>query len=343
MKSMKIARLAFPLSMLILSVAGCGGGGGGSGSTSATQNPVAITESTKMQVAAVALNSDVRSLSAFGASAGGVVSIDSDLRRSRPLVAIVSETLKRINPRATENHELPSAIVRGEPLPCGIQGAPSGSILVSFDDKDGNAEYSSGDTLELTFIQCYDPLGKITSGGKLKFTFTNIVGAPFQQITPWSFTADLHFSGFELRFADQNLLQVNGTMVWTQAKDNADETLIQVSGARLSVKRTDDNILITNYLVKFNDNVRTDEYRQSGTQSVSSSKLGGTFQMDVSEALPLVGIASSFPDSGTIKITGAGSSITLNAVDRINVRIELDSNLDGIVDSSEVIAWSILS
>lgn len=267
----------------------------------------------------------------------------SDLRPSRPLVAIVSETLKRINPRATKNHELPSAIVRGEPLPCGIQGTPSGSILVSFDDKDGNAEYSSGDTLELTFIQCYDPLGKITSGGKLKFTFTNIVGAPFQQIMPWSFTADLHFSGFELRFADQNLLQVNVTMVWTQAKDNADETLIQVSGARLSVKRTDDNILITNYLVKFNDNVRTDEYRQSGTQSVSSSKLGGTFQMDVSEALPLVGIASSFPDSGTIKITGAGSSITLNAVDRINVRIELDSNLDGIVDSSEVIAWSILS
>ena len=78
-------------------------------------------------------------------------------------------------------------------------------------------------------------------------------------------------------------------------------------------------------------------YTVSGT--LTSTRLGGslTFQTLV----PFSGIEGAPPSSGVLKVSGANNtSLTLTALSSTSVRIDVDTNGDGVFDTSTSKTWS---
>ena len=239
---------------------------------------------------------------------------------------------------------MPSAIIReGNPIPCGTEEAPSGSFSVTFDDVDGSGDYGVGESVEITFDQCLDGANGTTSNGKIKFSFTSLSGFSQQASPPWSYTANWLFSAFELRAPGASPLKIDGTMVWSERQINADENQVIVSGAQLHANRPEENLTVLDFDVTIAENRKTSTFFQFGRQTISSSKLGGSFLLNVAEIQPLAGSVPGFPASGTITISGSNSSLTLTSVDRLQVRVDLDANMDGVAESSEVVNWDDLN
>lgn len=334
-------------SVLILAIVlvGCGGGGDGSSTEPATtgQAQVAITETNKKQVASAALRGDLRSLSSFGGGAVGAVRVDSTSRANQTLMQFVKNIPRRVYQPVNGDQSKPSAVIReGEPIPCGTEESPSGSLSVRFDDIDSNGDYGVGESVEIAFDQCLNAANGTTSNGKIKFTFTSLSGFSQQPTPPWSYTATWLFSEFQLYSSGATPLKVDGTMAWSESQINADDNLVMVSGTLLNANRTEENLAILDFAVTIGENSKTTTFRQFGQQSINSSKLGGLFRVEVAEIQPLIGIAPGFPDSGMILIIGSNSSLRLIAIDRLQVRLDLDSNIDGIAESSEVVNWDDL-
>jgi hypothetical protein len=345
-KKMNRSTLTNSVLLPAIILVGCGGGGGGSSTEPVPtgQAQVAITETNKKQVASAALRTDLRSLSSFGGGAVGAVRVDSTSREKQTLMQFVKNAPQRVNQALSGGQSLPSAIIReGHPIPCGTEESPSGSFSVKFNDIDGNGDYGVGESVEIVFDQCLDGTNGTTSNGKIKFSFTSLSGFSQQATPPWSYTASWLFSEFELRSPGATPLKIDGTMVWSENQIDADENLVMVSGTQLNANRPEENLAILDFAVKIAENSNISTFRQFGRQAISSSKLGGSFRVDVAEIQPLAGSAPGFPDSGAITISGNRSSLTLTAVDRIQVRVDLDANMDGVVESSDVVNWSDLN
>ena len=333
------------MAVIALSLSACGGGGS-SNSTAAPSNQtaVAITQANMKQVASAALRSDIRAISAFGGGVVGVVPIEPMRQTNATLLRVLREIPNRVVRPASSALLVPSAIVReGDPIPCGTEESPSGFFSIKFDDKDGNNDYGVGESVEVTFHDCLDATEGTTSNGNLKFTFTSLEGFSKQPIAPWRYGANFTFSAFQLRSPGASPLNIDGAIQWSESQLNTDESTVVASGTRLDANRVEENLSITDFTVTFDDNNRTNAYRQFGQQTYVSSKLGGAFRMVVTETLPLSGSSRNFAESGVITVHGKNSSISLVAINRTNVRIDLDSNFDGVIDDSELVRWSDLS
>ena len=326
-------------------LSGCGGGGGGSSSGSAapSSTKVAISESNKKQVAAAVLQSNIRSLSAFGENAVGVTPADATASKNWDLIEITKATIGTIALIPGNLSETPTAIVKQGTITCGDEAAPSGSISVEFDDIDGNGEYSARDSVQFTFNDCFDSAIGTTTMGKLKFVFRNVVGQPTKQITPWSIVAELTYSGLQVRDPNRTRLNIGGTMLWSQNQKNVDESSITISDASLIVNLSDKEIVITDCTVTFDENKKTGSYKQFGRQTISNRQLGGVLETEIGESQALVGTNGNAPNSGVVKAVGDKSAVVLSVIGSGSVKIELDSNLDAIIDSDETVDWSSLA
>ena len=323
---------------------GCGGGGGSSSSGPvAPSNPkVAISEANKKQVAATVLQSNIRSLSAFGENAIGVSRANTAVRANWDLIEFTKTALRAIAYDPQSRIEIPSAIITRVAIACGDE-ITSGSISIEFDDTDSNSEYSVGESVQFTFNDCLDATNGTTTIGKLKFTFRNVVGQPTKQITPWSIVAELSYSGLQVRELNRTVFNIDGTLLWSQNQKNADESSIAISDASLTVNLSDKEIAITDCTVTFDENKKTGDYKQFGRQTIISRQLGGILVTEIGEAQALAGTNGNAPNSGVIRAIGDNSALHLSASHNGSVNIELDSNLDGVIDSAETVDWSSLA
>lgn len=321
------------LTLTMVGCYGCGGGGPSGSTTSTAENPTVISESNKKQVATVALQNDLRTLSAINGNAVAVVPANSET--SRPVWSVIGAAFLRAGNMASSRIQFPVAAIKPGTLNCGSEAVPSGVIQVLFDDVNNDGDYSAGDKLDLIFNQCLDSSDGSIANGKIVFVFRKVVGLPLTGPTPWSFTSDLSFTNFEQLSAAKSSVKIDGTMSWSQNQKTSDENSVIVSGEKLSVLRSDDSVRISSFSITFDENASTKEYREFGAQVVSSTKLGGTIGLDIPRDQPLKGIVPGFPNSGVLKITGKESATSLTAIDSTNVRIDLDSNADNHIDSSE--------
>ncbi len=334
--------LSFVCATILAVLAGCGGGGGGSSSSPTVLPAAAITESNKKQVAGTAIRGDFRSLGAFGGGAVAVVPANPAALSKDTMTTIFAGVVNRIRTLSPTEMESPAARVREGSVQCVPGDAGKGTIAVRFDDKNDDGEFTSGDSIEATFNNCFDDQDGSRTNGKVTFKITNVVGFPLLQITPWSFVADATFSGFQFNFPGRPPFTLDGPLRWSQTQNTQDDALISASGSNLKVASSSDNLTISNYAVMFTENDATNAYSEYGTETVTSTALGASFVMAVDPSKPLKGTDPNFPDSGVITIKGENSALTLTAIDNINVQLDLDSNKDGVIDSSETVTWESL-
>ncbi|MDH3440695.1 MAG: hypothetical protein OEM63_08095, partial [Gammaproteobacteria bacterium] len=79
-------------------------------------------------------------------------------------------------------------------------------------------------------------------------------------------------------------------------------------------------------------------YTLAASGTVDSSQLTGIISF--TSPVTFQGAGAGYPFAGELLITGAdGGTIRLIALDAINVRIETDTNGDGMVDATEDTTW----
>ena len=70
---------------------------------------------------------------------------------------------------------------------------------------------------------------------------------------------------------------------------------------------------------------------------------GGMVDANTVAGAPMtLNAADDYPSAGTVRIKGATGTLMLNAVSSASVRLDLDANDDGVIESSTTQSWDWL-
>lgn len=248
------------------------------------------------------------------------------------------QQLPRLPARVAGIDPVVAGAVITETVPC-----ESGSITVTFDDRDNNLIVSNGDVLTETFNNCVE-LGE-TANGTLRFAFNALTGNLNSDVFTASLT--LSFEAFRVTSAAGSVL-ANGTVTLnTASRGDYDQDFGLTAPSyreELNLGGTVTSRTLTNF-VTFEKIVPalsgyTFSAKVDGT--LTSSALGGK-SVVISNITPFSGVGTpstqSYPASGQALVTGAASSLRITAVSDSSVFINVDTNGDGTVDLATSHPW----
>lgn len=218
---------------------------------------------------------------------------------------------------------------------CGL----SGSLSVTFDDRDGNGLLSTGDVLSVQFNDCRDSATSLYNG-KAVVTLTSVPNA--SQITA---SAD-----FQNVSSTQGGLtaSINGKLSISETDSDTDSTVAMTVG--------DTALTITVASTAYNDVVTlASGLRITVDQQLLAQRTSltydGTLQaqsvpggaVTLTTVTPIVQLdADAYPSSGVIKARGAHGTLLMTVLSATSVQEQLDADDDGTYESTTTVAWTTL-
>lgn len=328
---------ALSLSSLAFLVA-CGGGGSADGGTGQT-NTSAITSANAQTVAAQAVNGNTAvngGATTAGSFATGV-SISGGTTAQSGLVRTALEQLyKSLDIAPADN--LVTGITTTRSAACSNGG--SVSVALTYATSSG---LSNGDSMSITSANCIEG-GKKTNG-KLTITFSNLSGSIGSAFT-WGATMAMEFANFSVE-ENGEVSTANGdmTMAYSQTNSQNNHALISGSALRATLARNGAAVLdetLSSYSIS-NTTAATLE-TQSGEFTFSDNMAAKRTAYVVKTITPFKQTSgASYPYEGALTITaGNGSKATVTALSSTNVRIDVDTNGDGLTDQTINTTWSAL-
>jgi hypothetical protein len=335
--------------MAALAAAGCGGGGGG-GDAPPPVTQVTITAANQEIVATTTANVFV----GFGGSAAVIAAKDGPEALKAQAAAVptagallVGSARRALLTAAPGKGDAPRAL---QAISSATQNCPtSGTVTATVDDADNNGMLSAGDSVTLAYAQCRD--GADLLNGSLSMTFTRVVDSPamaelsasmsFNALTASSGDVSSAMSGSVSMAMTMTSTVVTSTMTVgsgglisavTSATPAYSETLTMAAG--LTFREVDDATL------GLPGSVNPGMASMWVDGSVSSSRLGGQ-SISIATVTPMQAyIVNLYPHAGQIVVSGAaGTRLRMTGVDSASVRLELDSNGDGIYELTTIKPW----
>jgi len=314
----------------------CGGGGGGdSGGTGGGTGaaPVAITSGNQTSVAraTVAGSFPVAQTQTAGGASPAAAPVGAQVLNAALRQAMAALAGQRRSIQSATAHP---AATSSQQSACGV----SGTLTVTFDDRDNNGTESVGDVVTVAFSQCRDSSTTLLNGSVV-VTLTSV---------PTSAQIGANASLQSFTVVDGGLTStINGTAALTETDTDteSDDTLTIASGG-LSVGLSSANY---NDTINYSSGMRivTRELSNGQTSltldgSFTASSIGG--QVTLATLVPVVQLpADTYPSSGQVRVTGAsGSTLLMTAANATQVQLQLDSNGDGSYDSTTLVNWSTL-
>ncbi|MDP2166065.1 MAG: hypothetical protein Q8K21_17935 [Hydrogenophaga sp.] len=238
------------------------------------------------------------------------------------------------------------AVVAGtaynETVPC-----ESGSVTITFDDRDNNLVVSNGDVLTETFNNCV-ALGE-TANGTLRFAFNALTGNLDSDVFTASLT--LSFEAFSVESAAGSVL-ANGTVTLNTASKGVYDQEFRLTAPsyreELNLGGTVTSRTLTNFVTYENITPaplnptppHLFSYSVTVNGTLTSSAFGGR-SVVISNITPFSGLdTQAYPPTGQALVTGAASSLRITAMSDSAVYLSVDSNGDGTADFWETRLWS---
>lgn len=219
-------------------------------------------------------------------------------------------------------------------FPCQL----SGSITVSGDLSDPFT-LTPGDFINVDADACDDGLGEVIDG-LLETAIDAFAGDFFGGA--YELTATLQATGLQVTTAT-DVSTVNGDATVALDTTAVPAVSASVSGNSLSTDTNSASATLSNYLTEqtLNAGVSPSPYTLASSGTLDSSALAGV----ISYSTPVVfeGFDTNYPHAGELLVTGGGSSARLIAIDEIDVRIEVDTDGDGVVDETIETTWAALT
>ena len=309
----------------------CGGGGGGGGEDggSSSFSPLSITSSNADQVASEAYAAG--DLAVTGATTTTDMVTFSANTASPPsfnLRKFADDYLQRLRSRGS-SQMVTAQTVYPDTLPC-----ESGSLTDTWNDADDDFTDSAGDSYSTTYNNCVE--GGVTMNGGVGATLGTLVGdtsGDYQISGSFSFNnLSISYSGFAVT--------IDGDMTYSASRTGS-QVSVTLQIPSLTTTDPSGSSTIANATLQYSLNESTLAYSYTISATLSGTTIGG--QVTVATITPFEGTGVGYPESGSMRITGAGdSSVTVTAIGGGSVRLDVDSNGDGTVDSTSTTTWAAL-
>ena len=318
---MKLGRSIVLLSALTM--AACGGGGGAEFTPPQTSTPLVIT----------AANGQSATLAAWE-SANASIDV-ADLIGNSGFIST-----GQLKPELVATNTLVNVVQKipfgPTTLPCQV----SGSISISGDLADPiTPALTAGDVINVDADNCDDGLGEVIDG-LLAFSVGAFEGDLLSGL--YDLTMSMTMTSFSVQTAS-DLLTSSGDANVSLNTLTAPSVSAQVSGVSLSTQSNTTSETLSNFSsAQTVDAGQTPApYSLTSSGTLDSSRLSGV--VTYSTPVTFQGFDTGYPQTGELLVTGDGSSARLIALDAVNVRIEIDSNDDGTVDTVIDTTWAELA
>jgi hypothetical protein len=217
----------------------------------------------------------------------------------------------------------------------------TGEGSVTWDDADNNLVISTGDTFDVVFEDCFLAETETTLNGSMLLANLVVTGDPFNEIAPWGLALTISY-GLGV-FHSGGFTAFNGDLdLDLTSEDNVTVDLsIAIASLSLSVTLSmfPDKILSDYVLTETLDlNALTQVVNASG--NFASESLEGAVTFETLENFVIM--ADDNPFAGQLLISDVSSSVLVTVLDNINVQLEIDIDLDGVIDRTIVVTWTDL-
>jgi hypothetical protein len=212
-----------------------------------------------------------------------------------------------------------------------------GEITRTWDDSDNSSTMSTGDTFDIVFGDCFTGASATTIDGAVSLTNLVITGDPVNVIAPWGLASTVGLTDLAITDAD-GTVTVNGDLGFDSSSDDN----IVVTGAV-------DSTLVT---IQFSSGVNEElaGYMMAQTSDMnaltSSIDTSGTFTSTVLEGSvtfetlqSFVAVSDANPSAGEMLISDDTSSVLVTVIDNVNIQLEIDFDLDGVINRTIVVGW----
>ena len=215
---------------------------------------------------------------------------------------------------------------------CGVSGTQtiSGELADIF-------TLSAGDQINVDATDCDDGLGEVVNG-RMEMTIATFSGDLLAGM--YLLEVDVLLIDFEVATATDTVL-TNGDSTVSIDTTGMPLVAMSISGTSLtnaSLTSTETLTGFTTYQT-VDTSVMPEPYTLEATGTVDSSQLSGS--ISYSTPVTFQGAGAAYPYAGEMFIVGANdATIRLIALDEVNVRIETDTDGDGMVDATEDTTWA---
>ena len=323
------ALLVVPAMLLAACGGGGGGGGGGDSGNTATGSTLVISSSNAKPVAADGLDASTNTAGA-GAGTSLVTGVQVDAG-SAPSVRLSSVALALAG-KAGNRPALATGVTVNETAACSLGGSVNVSGSVA-----GGSGLATGDSMTVTASNCSEVIDGVstTLSGVMSLT---VNGGSFnpdvttaQQVTMSLALKSLSVTSNGVRDVADGDLKIELNQL------NASATTSTLTGASLSNSYTRAGVTRSTTLKDFRivQEATGTQLRSNVAATVVSNnpRIGSNVSYQVSTPTPVV-TDLSLVLSGTVKVSGANSSLVLNVTSLNNFSLQVDGNGDGTVDST---------
>jgi hypothetical protein len=320
-------------STLVLSA--CGGGGGSSGATS---GPTPVQTSTLTIITATNANkaaaNGYSAASLIGSSSSSVADVLTGASVGGTGISAVSPVLKLVRRAAAQGStQLLTGVTISQPC--------SGGGSVAVDANLRNAQtISNGDTMTLTAKNCVEDGSNLN--GALSITFSDVSGDIVNTSTGAA-TLDTRYTAFTIA-SGSDAATINGDMKIALKLTGVGSTALTISGTSLQTIQqkagaTVASVTLSAYSLTGTTNGATTTSAASFAMSGNTNSLG-QFAYTVKNITPFVSTGTAMPGAGSLIVNGAGSSVTVTALNTSSVRLDFSAKGDGAITQTATLSWA---
>lgn len=234
------------------------------------------------------------------------------------------------------------ALLTGAAVTTPVACASSGSYDLTVDDKNGNRTLDAGDSFALDYKSCKRSSGLVMFG-RIAVAVEAMTGEYFS--TAYSTTLSITTSGYGTLLSNGESLQGDGNFKVSFSLTPAGVGDMSLVVDRFTVTANTSSVRNSMTLTDARLTQRTQTVAGSFQMSnVFSGKLTstelGNQQVVISTPQPLLNVDyEAYYSSGQLLVRGASSALRLTALDRRQVRLELDLNGDGTYEAQQSKYW----
>ena len=220
--------------------------------------------------------------------------------------------------------------------PCAV----SGSVTVSGDIEDPiTPTLTPDDFFDVDFDMCDEGIGEVTDGG-LHFVVDAFAGDFLNGL--FDLTMTLTLNSLQVTTAADAITSTGDATVRLNTLD-APAVTVEIVGDSLTIDGNSSSESLWDYAIaeSLDAGIFPSPFTMTASGTLDSSDLGGVVQY--STTITFEGFNLEYPNVGTFVVIGVNGSATLIVEDDVNVRIEVDTDADDIVDITIITTWAELT
>ncbi|HNP34272.1 MAG TPA: hypothetical protein PKK10_00355 [Woeseiaceae bacterium] len=313
------------LGVFFLTLSACGGGGGDGSTQKPVSSSFALTSANAVKAAGASWQAARTSedYSDLAGVSGAVISkpgSSAKLAKSLPSPALLERLLAKTS-------------VGPEVLPC-EQG---GSITIS-GELENPLTLTPGDLISVDANNCDNGVGDVIDG-LLEMTINAFSGDYLSGVYDLSMT--LMLKSFQVT-TGTDVKSSNGDVTVSLNTMSATALVTGVSGNSLRLDANAESMTLVDFSSAqlLDVSMQPASYTLESSGTLDSTRLPGS--VIYSTPVTFEGTGSSYPHAGEFLVTGEHSSARLVVIDSTSVRIDLDTDGDGVVDEMIETSWAEL-